>query len=71
MRPDGRWFNQRYCTAHDGWNVTDYQGLFCPLNKPSCDRSPGSVQLVKAGGRRVFVVEVGVFRKKIGVISNL
>ena len=37
-----------YCTAHDGWDVTGYQGLFCPLNKPSCDRLSGCVQLVKA-----------------------
>lgn len=22
-----------YCTAHDDWNVTSYQGLFCPLTK--------------------------------------
>lgn len=27
----------KYCIAHDGWNVTGDQGLFCPLNKPSCD----------------------------------
>ena len=50
-----------YCSAHDGWNVTGYQGLFCPLNKPSCGRLPECVQMVKAGGRRVFVVENGPF----------
>ena len=48
-----------YCTAHEGWDVTGYQGLFCPSNKPSCDRLPGGVQLVKTGGRRVFVVKSG------------
>ena len=53
-----------YCFAHDGWNVTGYQGLSCPLNKPSCDRLPGCVQVVKAGGRRVFVVEIGHFYMK-------
>ena len=36
---------------------TGYQGLFCPSNKPSCDQLPGSIQLVKASGRRVFVVK--------------
>ena len=50
-----------YCTAHDGRDVTGYQDPFCPLNKPSCDRLPGCVQVVKAGGRRVFVVENGHF----------
>ena len=40
-------------------------------SKPSCYRLPGCVQVVKAGGRRVFVVEIGHFyMKKIGVISN-
>ena len=29
-----------YCTAHEGWDFIGYQGLFCPWNKPSCDRSP-------------------------------
>ena len=48
-----------YCTAHGGWDVTGYQGLFCPSNKPSCDRLPGGVQLVKTGGRGVFVVKSG------------
>ena len=27
-----------YCTAHVSWDVTGYQGLFCPSNKPVCDR---------------------------------
>lgn len=27
-----------YCTAHDGWDVTGCQGLFCPVKKASCDR---------------------------------
>lgn len=50
-----------YCTAHDGWNVTGYQGLFYPSNKPSCARLPGGVQLVETGGRRVFIVKSGHF----------
>ena len=50
-----------YCIAHDGWDVTGYQSLFCPLNKPSCDRGLGCVQLVEAGGRAVFVVKSGHF----------
>ncbi len=36
-----------YCTAHEGWDVTGYQG-----------RLPWGVQLVKTGGRRVFVVKI-------------
>ncbi len=40
-------------------DATGYQGLFCPSNKPSRDRLPGSVQLVKTGGRRVFIVKSG------------
>ncbi len=36
-----------YRFVHDGWNITAYQGLFCPPNKPACDRLLGSVQLVK------------------------
>ena len=27
-----------YCIAHVSWDLAAYQGLFCPLNKPSCDR---------------------------------
>lgn len=27
-----------YCATHGGWDLNDYQGLFYPLNKPSCDR---------------------------------
>lgn len=34
-------FYTNYCTAHDGWDVTGNQGMFCPLNKPSCDRLLG------------------------------
>ena len=26
--------SQYYCIAHDGWNGTGYQGLFCPLKRP-------------------------------------
>ena len=43
--------------AHDGEDVTGYQGLLCPSNKPSCDRLPTLVHLVKAGCRRVFLVQ--------------
>ncbi len=32
---------KEYCTAHEGWDVTGYQGVFCTSNKPSCDRLPG------------------------------
>ena len=28
---------QRYYTAQDSWNVTSYQEMFCPLNKPHYD----------------------------------
>ena len=61
---DGLYRGYPYCTAHDGWAVTSYQDLFCPLNKPFCDRLPGCVQVVKAGGWRVFVVENGHFYKR-------
>lgn len=37
-----------YCTAHDGWEITSYQGLFCLLSKLSYDRLLGYIQLVKA-----------------------
>ncbi len=50
-----------YCTAYDSFNVTGYQGLFCLLNKPFCDRWLGCIQLIKAGGRGVFVVKSGYF----------
>ena len=45
-------------------NVTGYQGLFCLLNRCSCDRLPGCVQVVKAGGPWVFVVEISYFYMK-------
>lgn len=45
--------NCLYCTAHDGWYVTGYQGLFCPLNKP--------VIGLKGSGPGVLIVEIGHF----------
>lgn len=39
--------NAYYCTTHKGWNVTGYQSLFYPLNKPACDRLSGGVQVLK------------------------
>ena len=27
-----------YCIAHVSWDVTGYQGLLCPSNKPFSDR---------------------------------
>lgn len=53
-----------YCIAHDGLNVTGYQALFCPWNKPSWIRWLGRVQLVKAGDRGAFVVKSGHFYRK-------
>ncbi len=44
-----------YCTAHEGWDVTGYQGVFCTSNKPSCDRLPGGRTIGKnwwSGGVR-------------------
>ena len=29
---------REYCIAHVSWDVTGYQGLFCPSNKPFCGR---------------------------------
>lgn len=46
-----------YCTAHDGWNVN------LP-SKPFCDRLPELVQVIKTGGRRVFVVKISHFYMK-------
>ena len=55
----------QHCIADEGWDVTGYAGLFYPLSKPSCDRlKQGRVQVVKAGGWRVFVVEIGHFYLK-------
>lgn len=39
--------NAYYYTAHKGWDITSYQGLFYPLNKPACDRLSGGVQVLK------------------------
>ena len=49
----------KYCTASEDWNVSGYRGLFCPSKKPSCNQLPGCVQAINAGGRRVFVVQIG------------
>ena len=40
-----------YCFAHVSWDVTSYQSLFCPSNKPFCDRWLGCVEGVKSSGR--------------------
>ena len=61
----GTYSTIQYSTAHEDWDVTGYQGLFCPLNKPTAVTGYRGgvyvcmyhmyIQLVKAGGRRVLV----------------
>lgn len=47
-----------YCFAHDGWNVTSYPACSVPQTSLSCGPLRGSVQLVEAGGRKVFMVKI-------------
>ena len=50
---------QLCCFAQVGWDVTGYQGLFCPLNKPSCDQWLRCIQMVKSSDRGVSVAYIG------------
>ena len=52
------------CITHVSWDVTGYQGLFCPSNKPFCDRWLGCVQGVKSSGRGVFIGWNGHYYEK-------
>ena len=52
-------------TAHDSWKFTGYRSLYRLLNKLFCDRLPGCVQVIQASGRRVLVIEIGPFYKRI------
>lgn len=51
-------WNGYYYTAYKGWDITSYSGLFCPSNKPSYDRLPVDMQLVKTSGWKMFVVKI-------------
>lgn len=62
--------SRRYCTAHVGWDVAGYGGLFCSSNKP-CDRWYEFVLGVKSSGRGAFIAEIVHFCMwKIGVLST-
>ncbi len=45
----------QYRIAHVSWDVTGYQGLFCPSNKTFYDRWLGCVRGVKSSGRVVII----------------
>ena len=50
----------------------DWNLAFCPLNKPSCGRWPGRVQIIRAGDQRVFIIEIShIYMRNITFYCNL